>query len=319
MSDHVIVAGGGGFVGSHLVEHLLSKGLRVTVLDDYSSGRRSNIAHIDDPNFESCTHDARNEWPAFDSVSYIFQLASRASPTDFEQYPVDIATTNAFGTEQALETARAHDATVVVASSSEVYGDPEVHPQSEEYPGKVSLTSERCPYDEGKRFAEALGRAYAWQHDVDVRFARIFNTYGPRMRPDDGRVIPTFVRQALSGDPLTVHGEGTQTRSFCFVSDLVTGLWKLATTPDLKAESVNLGTTDEITIESLATQISSLVDREPNIEYEPRSEADPDVRCPDVSRAEEKLEWEPEVELEEGLRRTIEHFRRVNHPSVNPR
>jgi UDP-glucuronate decarboxylase len=306
-SRHAVVTGGAGFVGSHLIERLLEDGFRVTSIDDYSSGRRSNIAHVED-SVRIIEHDVRDPLPDLVSVDQIYHLASRASPTDFESHAIDIALTNSEGTRRLYDLAVEHDATVLIASTSEVYGDPETHPQHEEYYGNVNPRGVRAPYDESKRFAEALSVAYRTEHDLDIRTARIFNTYGPRMRTDDGRVVPTFLTQAMRGEELTVHGDGTQTRSFCYVTDLVEGFRRLIERPGLGGEAVNLGSTAEITIETLAEKVVKAVDSESGITYEPRPEGDPDLRRPDISKAKRKLDWTPQIELSEGLRRTAKHI-----------
>jgi len=221
VTPHSVVTGGAGFVGSHLVDSLLADGHRVTSLDNFGSGRPQNLEHIDSARFDSVDHDVREPFPDLGDVDYVFHFASRASPKDFESHAVEIALTNSQGTHNALSYAREHDARAILASTSEIYGDPEVHPQTEEYNGNVNVRGPRAPYDESKRFSEALAVAFRQQYDIDIRTVRIFNTYGPRMRPDDGRVIPNFLSQALRGDELTVYGDGTQTRSFCYVDDLV--------------------------------------------------------------------------------------------------
>jgi UDP-glucuronate decarboxylase len=310
---HTVVTGGAGFVGSHLVESLLADGAHVTVLDNFASGRRSNLAGIDDERPTLVEQDVRDPFPSLSDVDVVYHLASRASPVDFERHPVEIATTNSEGTRRALELTREHGARLLLASTSEVYGDPERHPQPESYNGNVNPRGPRAPYDEGKRFAEALATAHAREHGTDVRTARIFNTYGPRMRPNDGRVVPTFLSQALAGEDLTVHGDGTQTRSFCYVSDLVTGLRALADAPaeDAAGSVVNLGSTDEVDILTLAETVLEVVESDSAITHEPRPDADPEVRRPDVERARDLLGWESTVDLREGLARTRDWFERA--------
>lgn len=307
---HAVVTGGAGFIGSHLTDRLLEDGFRVTALDNYGSGRKENHAHLDDEErFEVIEHDIRDPFPEFEVVDQVYHFASRASPEDFETDGIEIAMTNSLGARRVFDLGVEHDATVVIASTSEIYGDPNVHPQGEEYTGDVNPRGPRAPYNEGKRFAEALSVAYHQTYDLDVRAARIFNTYGPRMRADDGRVIPNFVSQALEGDDLTVYGDGSQTRSFCYITDLVSGVRKLAETPGTEHEAVNLGNTHEITIRTLATTILDIIETSSNITYESRPQDDPDVRCPDISKATTQLDWEPTVSLEEGLGRTIDYFR----------
>ncbi|WP_044956454.1 NAD-dependent epimerase/dehydratase family protein [Halomicrobium katesii] len=305
---HAVVTGGSGFVGSHLVERLLDDGFRVTTLDNYSSGRQENLKHIDDPSLEQVTHDVRDPFPDFDAVDQLYHFASRASPTDFEDYSIQIAMTNSLGARNAFEWALEYDATVVLASTSEVYGNPKTHPQTESYNGNVNIRGIRAPYDEGKRFSEALARAYIEQTDIDIRTVRIFNTYGPQMRPSDGRVIPTFLDQALSGKDLTIHGDGQQTRTFCYVSDLVEGVRRIAETDAMAGDVLNLGHTNEITIEELGETVVDIVDSSSTLTYESRPKDDPDLRQPDISKAKEILDWEPTVDLGTGIRKTVEHF-----------
>ena len=312
MSDypHAVVTGGAGFLGSYLVEQLLADGYRVTSLDNYGSGRPENLAEIERNRFKSLTHDVREPFPTFERVDQVYHFASRASPKDFDSHAVEIALANSEGTYRALECGREHDARVVLASTSEVYGDPEVHPQNEEYNGNVNVRGPRSPYDESKRFAEALAVAYDQQYDVDIRTVRIFNTYGPRMRPGDGRVVPNFLSQAIRGEDLTVYGDGTQTRSFCYVSDLVRGIRVFSETrPELAAsEVVNLGNTEEVEIRELAETVLEIVDTDSKLAYEELPTDDPQVRRPDISKATEMLDWRPEVPLEAGLQKTIPYF-----------
>jgi UDP-glucuronate decarboxylase len=312
--DHAVVTGGAGFVGSHLVDTLRDDGYRVTSLDNYGSGRRENLAHLaDDDGVTIREHDVRDPLPDVDRVDHLYHLASRASPADFASHPIDIALTNAEGTRNVLEFAREHDARVVLASTSEVYGDPEVHPQHEGYFGNVNPRGPRAPYDEGKRFMEALATAYDREHGLDARTVRVFNTYGERMRPDDGRVVPTFLSQALRGEDLTVYGDGSQTRSFCYVTDLVRGIRAFAEADPARArgEVVNLGSTGEITVLEFAETVLEVVDGDSGITHEPLPENDPERRRPDVSKARRLLDWEPRVDLPEGLARTAAYLERV--------
>lgn len=307
---HAVVTGGAGFVGSHLVDALLEDGYRVTSLDNFGSGRPQNLRHIESDEFESVQHDVREPLPEFEGVDQVYHFASRASPKDFESHAVEIALTNAEGARNAFDCALEYDAKVILASTSEVYGDPEVHPQVEEYNGNVNVRGPRAPYDESKRFSEALAVAYDQQYEIDIRTVRIFNTYGPRMRPDDGRVIPNFLSQALSGKDLTVYGDGSQTRSFCYVSDLIEGIRRVAEAPveDVANDVVNLGSTDERSIQELAEVVIEVVGTDSEIVYEKLPEDDPEVRQPDTSRSKERLDWEPTVSLSEGLERTTEYF-----------
>ncbi|AUG47900.1 NAD-dependent dehydratase [Haloarcula taiwanensis] len=308
MNLTTLVAGGGGFLGSHLCTALVEDGHEVICIDNFGSGRRENLAHLEDhPRFMLIEADIREPLglPAADRV---YHLASRASPTDFTEFPVQIALTNTEGTRNLLDYAVKHDARMVYASTSEVYGDPEVHPQPESYTGNVNIRGPRGCYDESKRFGETLTVAYEKRYDIDVRTARIFNTYGPRMRADDGRVVPTFVTQALDGEDLTIYGDGTQTRSFCYVSDMVAGLRALMDQPGLDGEVVNIGRENEITIRTLADRILEHCDTDSDLIFEPLPEDDPERRRPDISKAQKLLNWEPNVSLNEGLRQTISYF-----------
>lgn len=312
MSERVLVTGGAGFLGSHLCEYLLSRGFDVFCLDDFSSGRRTNLESFkDDTHFELINRDVRtpNSLP---QVDRIFHLASRASPTDFQEFPVQIALANTQGTRRLLDHARACDARIVFASTSEVYGDPKEHPQSETYNGNVNIRGIRGCYDESKRFGETLTVAYRRKYGIDARTVRIFNTYGPRMRPDDGRVVPTFIRQALNGEDLTVYGDGKQTRSFCYVDDLVRGLAEVMRTKSPTYNVYNLGRANERTILELADTILKLIETDSNIIFEPLPEDDPSRRKPDLARIREDIDWEPEVALSDGLDRTISYFERLS-------
>jgi UDP-glucuronate decarboxylase len=309
VSETALVAGGGGFLGSHLCERLLADGHEVVCLDNFGSGRPANVAHLtDDERFSVLEADVR-ERTDLPTADEIYHLASRASPTEFTQFPVRIALTNTEGTRNLLDHARDCDARMLYASTSEVYGDPEVHPQPESYNGNVNIRGPRGCYDESKRFGETLTVAYHREYDLDVRTARIFNTYGPRMRADDGRVIPNFCSQALRGDDLTVYGDGSQTRSFCYVSDMVDGLRALMTTDGLAGEVVNLGNGNEITIRTLAETIRAVCDTDSGVTHEPLPEDDPERRRPDLSRARDRLGFEPNVDLRDGLERTVDYFR----------
>lgn len=318
-TPHAVVTGGAGFVGSHLVDALLEDGYEVTSLDNFGSGRIENIDHIDTDQFTSIEHDVRNPFPDLGDVDYVFHLASRASPKDFESHSVEIALTNSEGTHNAFTYAHDHDAVALLASTSEIYGDPKQHPQTEDYNGNVNVRGPRAPYDESKRFGESLAVAFMQQHDIDIRTVRIFNTYGPRMRPDDGRVIPNFLSQALRGEDLTVYGDGSQTRSFCYVEDLVRGIKLFAEAKESvgAGEAVNLGSTHEITIRELATTIRESVNTDSGIVFEDLPEDDPQVRQPDIGKARDNLEWEPRVELETGIQRTVEYF--AEELSLDPR
>jgi dTDP-glucose 4,6-dehydratase len=313
MTDH-LVAGGGGFIGSHMVDVLLGRGDTVTVVDNFVTGRRSNVAHLTThPRFAVVEHDITEPLPssitdgAYDTV---LDLASPASPVDFATMPLEILAVGSTGTRRLLDLALAQNARFFLASTSEVYGDPLVHPQPETYLGNVSCTGPRSCYDEAKRFSEAITMAYRRVHGLDVRIARIFNTYGERMRPDDGRVVNTFVVQALRGEPLTLHGDGSQTRSFCHVSDEVRGL--IAVLDGSITGPVNVGNPAEFTMRQLAELVVELARSSSAITAMPlpaEREGDPLKRQPDITLIESAYGWRPSIELREGLGRMIEHFR----------
>jgi dTDP-glucose 4,6-dehydratase len=304
----ILVTGGAGFIGSHLCERLLEMGHTVVALDNLITGSTDNIAHLSGRgDFSFIRHDVTEYIYLQGAVDFIFHLASPASPVDYLAYPIQTLKVGALGTHKALGLAREKEAGILLASTSEVYGDPLVHPQPESYWGNVNPVGPRGVYDEAKRFAEALVFAYHRTHGVDTRVARIFNTYGPRMRAEDGRVVPAFICQALDGRDLTVFGDGTQTRSFCFVSDTVNGLIKLMESGF--HEPVNIGNPHEMTIVSFARLIQKAVGKGGGIRFDPLPLDDPKIRRPDISRAREVLGWEPAVSLEEGLIPTIEHFR----------
>jgi dTDP-glucose 4,6-dehydratase len=290
----VLVTGGAGFIGSHLCELLLAQGCEVVCMDNLLTGSTDNIAHIRDPRFLFVKHDVTNYIVVDGHLDYV-------------ELPIQTLKVGALGTHKALGLAKARGARFLLASTSEVYGDPLVHPQREDYWGNVNPVGPRGVYDEAKRFAEAMTMAYHRSHRLDTRIVRIFNTYGPRMRLTDGRAIPTFIRQALAGEPLTVYGDGSQTRSFIYVDDLVDGIWKLMRAP--VNEPVNLGNPREMTLLELAKQILRLSGSRSEIVFGPLPTDDPKVRQPDISRARRLLGWEPKVEVEEGLRRTIERYR----------
>jgi UDP-glucuronate decarboxylase len=305
-SLRVIVTGGAGFVGSHLCERLLADGHRVTVVDDLSTGRVENIAHLlDEPRFELVEHDVTR--PLARSADRVYHLASPASPAAYQADPVRTILVNVLGTRNLLEVAAQHGARLLLASTSEVYGDPEVHPQHEEYRGSVSTLGPRSCYDEGKRCAEALLAAFKRSRRVDVRLARIFNTYGPRMSPTDGRVVSNFVVQALRGEDLTVYGDGSQTRSFCYVDDLVDGLVRLMEYPR-HVGPVNLGNPAEFTVLELAREVLGQTRGPSRIVFRPLPEDDPRQRRPDIARARAVLGFSPRVPLRDGLARTIRNF-----------
>jgi dTDP-glucose 4,6-dehydratase len=302
MSD-VVVTGGCGFVGSHLVGRLLDEGHHVTVVDTNVTGPRSNLIGMDDNVRLRVIRQDVESVKSFGTPEVIYHLASPASPVDYLDMPIQTLRVNALGTLNVLEEAVVKGCRVVIASTSEVYGDPLVHPQPESYWGNVNPIGPRSVYDEAKRFAEALTFAYHREYGVSIGVARIFNTYGPRMRSDDGRAVPTFVRQALAGKPLTVHGDGSQTRSLCYVDDLVDGLVRLGS-GDVTGP-INIGSTDEITMLELAQTIISLTGSDSEIVLTDKMVDDPQVRRPDITLAEQQLGWKPTVDLTTGLERTI--------------
>ena len=307
-----LLAGGGGFVGSHLAELLLARGDEVVVVDNFATGRRSNVAHLDgDERFSLLEHDITRPLPDFDTkFDVVLDLASPASPADFATMPLEILAVGSTGTRSLLDLAVAHDARFFLASTSEVYGDPLVHPQPESYWGNVSSIGPRSCYDEAKRFSEAITMAYHRVHGLDVRIARIFNTYGERMRPDDGRVVNTLVVQALRGEPITLHGDGSQTRSFCHVADEIVGL--TAVLDGHLTGPVNVGNPHEFTIRQLAELVVELTDSPSEIitvPLPPEREGDPAQRCPDISLISTAFGWEPAIELHDGLARMIRWFR----------
>lgn len=304
----ILVTGGAGFVGSHLCERLLRDDNDVLCVDNFFTGTKNNIAHlIGDPRFELMRHDVT--FPLFVEVDEIYNLACPAAPTHYQRDPVQTIKTNVHGAINMLGLAKRIKAKILQASTSEVYGDPELHPQREEYWGNVNPIGLRSCYDEGKRCAETLFFDYHRQHGLRIKVARIFNTYGPRMQRNDGRVISNFILQALHGEPITVYGKGTQTRSFCFVSDLVDGLVALMESQDDAPGPVNLGNPKEFTILDLAHKIISMTNSSSNIAFEPLPSDDPTRRLPDISLARRTLRWSPTIDLEIGLGRTIDYYR----------
>jgi dTDP-glucose 4,6-dehydratase len=301
-----LVTGGSGFLGSHLCDHLLTKGYRVVCVDNLETGNLNNIAHIKDgDNFRFVQADITSHYEVDEPLDFVYHMASPASPIDYARLPLHTLKVGAYGTHNTLGLAKAKRARFLLASTSEVYGDPEVHPQKETYWGNVNPIGPRGVYDEAKRYAEAMTMAYLRQQGVDTAIVRIFNTYGPRMRPRDGRAIPTFLRQALSEKPVTVFGDGSQTRSFCYVDDLVRGLILLMESG--VHEPVNIGNPIEMTLLEMAKTVIELTDSRSEIVFEALPVDDPKVRQPDISRAKDLLGWEPEVDLREGLRKTIDH------------
>ena len=304
-----VVTGGAGFLGSHLTERLLAEGHAVVVVDNCSTGRLENIKHLlTNDNFTFFKADTAEPLLLDGPVDAVCHLASPASPTDFPRIPVAILKAGSLGTMNALELARQKGARFLCASSSEVYGDPQVHPQPEDYWGNVNPVGERSCYDEAKRFGESLVMAYRHSYDLDTRIARIFNTYGPRMRTDDGRVLPTFLTEALRGEDVTVNGDGSQTRSFCYVSDLVEGLWQLLRSEGV-TEPVNIGNPEEVTIEQFAREVIEVTGSRSRIVLRQLPPDDPKVRCPDIARAKKLLGWRPRISRREGLVLTVPWFR----------
>ena len=298
-----LVTGGAGFLGSHLCEALLGKGHRVICLDNLETGSLANIAHLRDDAFSFLHHDVSEPIAIDEPLDFVYHLAALASPIDYMRLPLHSLKTGSYGTHHALGLAKWKRARFLLASTSEVYGDPEVHPQPESYWGNVNPIGPRGVYDEAKRYAEALTMAYHRQQGVDTAIVRIFNTYGPKMRPNDGRAIPNFLSQALAEKPLTVYGDGSQTRSFCYVDDLIRGLVLLAESDEHLP--VNIGNPGEYTILQLAEAVLAATGSPSQIVYEALPVDDPQVRQPDITRARQILGWEPEIELDEGLRRTL--------------
>jgi dTDP-glucose 4,6-dehydratase len=302
-----VVTGGAGFLGSHLCSRLIEEGNEVVCIDNLLTGSARNVEHLlGEPGFELVDYNVTNYLHVKDPLDYVFHFASPASPTDFERLPIQILKVGALGTHKALGLATAHNAKFFLASTSEVYGDPQVHPQPETYWGHVNPIGVRGVYDEAKRFAEALAMAYHRIHQLDVRIARFFNTHGPYMRMDDGRAVPEFISAALTRTPLKVHGDGTQTRSICYVDDLIEGVLRLAKSDYVGP--VNLGNPSEISMLDLAKLIIEITGSTSSVEFAPRPADDPAVRRPDISLAKRVLDWEPQISLEEGLRRTAEWF-----------
>ncbi|WP_156924297.1 UDP-glucuronic acid decarboxylase family protein [Derxia gummosa] len=304
----VLVTGGAGFLGSHLCERLVERGHDVLCVDNFFTGTRDNIAHLlGNPRFELMRHDVT--FPLYVELDEIYNLACPASPVHYQFDPVQTTKTSVHGAINMLGLAKRVKARILQASTSEVYGDPAEHPQTEAYWGNVNPVGIRSCYDEGKRCAETLFFDYRRQHRLRIKVARIFNTYGPRMHPDDGRVVSSFVMQALRGEDITIFGDGRQTRSFCYVSDLIDGLMRLMDTPDDVTGPVNLGNPNEMTMIELATRIIELSGSTSKLVFRPLPSDDPRQRRPDISRAHELLDWRPTVELDEGLRRTIGYFK----------
>jgi dTDP-glucose 4,6-dehydratase len=303
-----VVTGGAGFLGSHLCERLLAEGHAVVCVDNLITGKRENVAHlVPRSDFELVLHDVSKPIEVDGPVDFVLHFASPASPIDYLELPIQTLKVGSLGTHNALGLAKAKRARFLLASTSEVYGDPLVHPQPESYWGNVNPVGPRGVYDEAKRFAEAMTMAYHRVHGLDTRIVRIFNTYGPRMRPRDGRVVPAFIQQALAGEPMTVFGDGGQTRSFCYVDDLIEGIFRLLMSSEVMP--TNIGNPHEMTILQFAERIRALTGSSSPIDFRPLPEDDPKTRQPDITKARTILGWEPRVPLDEGLGRTIEYFR----------
>ncbi len=319
---HIVVTGGAGFIGSHLCDALVAQGHSVTAVDNFLTGNRQNIVHLNhSPNFHLLEHDICHpmdtpEFEALDKIDALFHLASPASPADFSKMPLQIAMINSQGTNNVLALALKHRAKYLITSTSEAYGDPDVHPQKEEYNGNVNTTGPRACYDEGKRFGEAITSIYVRENGLDGRIVRIFNTYGPRMNPKDGRSVPNFITQSLRGEPITIYGDGSQTRSYCYVSDMVAGLIAVMFAPyDTRGMVFNVGNPDERTILDFAEVIRRLCNSDSELRFLPALQDDPARRCPDITRITTHLGWQPKVPLEEGLPATIEWFQAIDSSS----
>lgn len=300
----ILVTGGAGFIGSHLVERLLAEGHKVIVIDNFITGSRSNLAHLfENKNLFVIEHDISKPIYLAEKIDQIYHLASPASPVDYQKLPIQTLKVGALGTHNALGIAKLHKARIMLASTSEVYGDPLVHPQHEGYWGNVNPVGNRSCYDEAKRFAEALMVAYKNTHNIDIRIVRIFNTYGPRMRLNDGRVVPNFISQVLRNEPITIYGDGSQTRSFCYISDLVEGMVLAMEKGD--NEPINLGNPEEMSILQFAKEIMRISGKQVPLLYQPLPSDDPKRRQPDITKAQKLLGWKPKITLQEGLTKTI--------------
>jgi dTDP-glucose 4,6-dehydratase len=307
-NNRILITGGAGFIGSHLSDIFLAKGYRVIVMDNLLTGKMENIAHnLKNKDFKFIKHNVTEHIDIKGDLFAILHFASPASPADYLKYPIPTLKVGALGTHNALGLALAKKCRILLASTSEVYGDPLINPQVESYWGNVNPIGPRGVYDEAKRFAEAITMAYHRYHGVDTKIVRIFNTYGPRMRANDGRAIPNFLSQALKDMPITMYGSGSQTRSFCYVSDLIDGLYKLLMSKE--HEPVNIGNPNEMSLLKLAKLIIKMTDSRSSIVYEPLPVDDPKVRCPDISKAKKLLKWGPRINIDEGLRNTIPSFR----------
>lgn len=304
----VLITGAAGFIGSHLSERFLNDGAEVIGVDNLLTGSEDNVKLLrQQPNFTYIHQNVSEPYTINQKLDYVLHFASPASPPDFERLPMETLMVSSYGTRNTLEVAKAHEAAFLVASTSETYGEPQVHPQTEQYWGNVNPIGPRSVYDEGKRFTEAMTMAYYRYKKVNTHIVRIFNTYGPRMRPDDGRVVPNFIKQALADEPMTLYGEGSQTRSFCFVTDLVEGLVRLVNS-DFH-EPVNIGNPNEITVKQLGEIIFDILGKPRTFINKPLPVNDPTRRKPDITRAKDILDWEPKIPVEEGIKKTIEWFK----------
>lgn len=307
MAERILITGGAGFIGSHLCEYLLEKEYYVICMDNFITGNKGNVSHLkDSENFEIVNHDITKYIDIKGELDYILHFASPASPIDYLKLPIQTLKVGSLGTHNALGLAKKKKSKFLLASTSEVYGDPLINPQPETYWGNVNPIGPRGVYDEAKRFAEAMTMAYHRVHKIDTRIVRIFNTYGPRMRRNDGRVVPNFITQALKNEPITVYGDGKQTRSFCYISDLIHGIYRLMLSDE--NEPVNLGNPEETTILEFANLVKEITKSDSKIIFKELPVDDPRVRRPDISKARQVLEWEPWVGLEDGLKETIEWF-----------
>jgi len=312
-----MITGVAGFIGSHLADKFLKEGWEVIGVDNFLTGNKLNISHLDsDSSFTFVEADVSSKTDfqqigVGNSLDVVLHFACPASPVDYYKYPLETMQVNSYGTFNTLELAQKMGSTYLFASTSEVYGDPEVHPQVESYWGNVNPHGPRSVYDEAKRFSEACSMSYHREYDMDVRIVRIFNTYGPRMKLDDGRVVPNFIAQALRGEDITIYGDGSQTRSFCYVSDLVEGIFRFTSFKNLEGEVMNLGNPDEYKIRDFANIILRKVGSDSMISFEPLPEDDPRQRCPDISKAQELINWQPETSLDDGLAATIEFFQGI--------
>tara|TARA_Y100000991_G_scaffold212441_1_gene196545 strand:+ start:258 stop:1244 length:987 start_codon:yes stop_codon:yes gene_type:complete len=311
MPKTTLITGAAGFLGSHLCDHFIEEGFHVIGMDNYITGDKDNIQHLfEHPNFEFIEHDITNHVDILKPIDYVLHFASPASPIDYLKIPIQTLKASSIGTHNLLGLAKAKNARILIASTSEVYGDPLQHPQKEDYFGNVNIIGPRGVYDEAKRFQEALTMAYHRFHGIETRIARIFNTYGPRMRLNDGRVIPAFMGQVLRGEDLTVFGDGSQTRSFCYVKDLIKGIYNLLLSD--YAMPVNLGNSEEVTIMTFANEIISLSGGSHKIKYLPLPEGDPQKRQPDISLAKKILNWSPMIQRHEGMYKTFNYFKVIS-------